>query len=75
MVKTKVMTWWDPASQAAIQAVRRAGKGSPEILMRSLHVTYCRADFLLKILQRIGILSQLESRRGTYKLLKKQRKS
>ena len=67
MVSTKVMTWWDPACQA--------GKGSTEILMKGLRIGYCRADFLLQILQRSGIVSQSRDRRGSYRLLGERKRS
>ncbi len=69
MAEFNVNTWWDPASADAVRVVMKAGKGSPEIIMKKLGVGYCRADFLLKILQRAGIVSTFRSRRGTYRLL------
>lgn len=69
MVESNVNTWWDPASADALRVVTRAGKGSTEIIMKKLGVGYCRADFLLKILQRAGIVSTLRNRRGNYRLL------
>ena len=69
MSKLNVMTWWDPASADAFRAVTKAGKGSTEIIMKKLGVGYCRADFLLKILQRAGIISTTRSNKGTYALL------
>ena len=75
MFSTKVMTWWDPACQDAVRVVKKAGKGSTEILMKSLRIGYCRADFLLQILQRSGIVSQSRDRRGSYRLLGERKRS
>lgn len=72
MAGAKVMTWWDPACPQAVEAVKTAGKGSPEIIMKKLGIGYCRADFLLRILQRNGIVGSSRNRQGTYQLLKKQ---
>ena len=73
MSKLNVMTWWDPASADALRAVMKAGKGSTEIIMKKLGVGYCRADFLLKILQRAGIVSTSRNKRGNYQLLNKRK--
>ena len=69
MSNLNVMTWWDPASADALRAVMKAGKGSTEIIMKKLGVGYCRADFLLKILQRAGVVSTSRNRQGNYRLL------
>jgi len=73
MVKAKITTWWDPACQKAVEIVEKAGKCSTEILMKRLRVGYCRADFLVGILQRSGVISESSSRKGTYELIKDKR--
>ena len=70
MVEARITTWWDPACQKAINAVKKAGKGSTEIIMKQLKVGYCRANYLLGILQRSGIVSEAGNTKGTYKLIK-----
>ena len=71
MSEFRIMTWWDPACREAVRVVEKAGKGSAEILMKSLKVTYCRAEFLLEILQRMGILAKSGKKQNTYKLCRK----
>jgi hypothetical protein len=75
MAEARFQTWWDPASKDAVRAVKKAGKGSPEVLMKELGVGYCRAAFLLGILHRMGVLRSSSARHETYKLNKKRVRS
>jgi DNA segregation ATPase FtsK/SpoIIIE-like protein len=70
MAEFRIMTWWDPACRDAIRVVEKAGKGSIDIIMKGLKVGYCRAEFLLEILQRMGVLRESKKQHGTYKLVR-----
>jgi hypothetical protein len=62
MVKAKVLTWWDPACQDAARIVKKAGKATPQVIMKGLGVGYGRADFILTILQRMGMAKKSKGR-------------
>lgn len=62
--EAKIQTWWDPAYRDAVRVVQEAGSGSRETLMKGLGVGYSRADFLLEILLRRGVLSESGSKRS-----------
>jgi hypothetical protein len=72
MAEARFMTWWDPACEEAARVVEKAGKGTPEVLMKGLGVGYCRAAFLLGILRRMGVLHSSASGRDMYTLEKRQ---
>jgi len=71
MAEFRIMTWWDPACREAIRVVEKAGKGSVEIIMNGLKVSYCRAEFILEILHRMGILSKSGKKQDIYRLCRK----
>ncbi len=73
MSQSRVMTWWDPASEDAARVVMKAGKANRQVIMKELGVGYGRAEFLLHILERRGVVCR--SKRNGYRLLKKRKSS
>lgn len=73
MAQSKVMTWWDPACEDAVRIVRKAGKASRQVIMKGLGVGYGRAEFLLRILERRGVVCR--GKRTEFRLLKKRQSS
>ncbi len=67
MSDIKVLTWWDPACKEAAEVVKKAGGATLNLLRRKLGVSYCRANFLLEILLRTGVVTRPAKGRLTYK--------
>jgi hypothetical protein len=67
------MTWWDPACEDAVRVVMKAGKASRQVIMKGLGVGYGRAEFLLNILERRGVVCR--GKRNGYRLLKRRKSS
>lgn len=73
MTQSKVMTWWDPACEDAVRLVVKAGKATRQVIMKGLGVGYGRAEFLLHILERRGVVCR--GKHSEYRLLKKRKSS
>lgn len=73
MVQSRVMTWWDPACDEAARIVKKTGKATRQVIMKGLGVGYGRAEFLLHILERQGVVCR--GKRSEFRLLKKRKSS